>query len=107
MASINSWATKAAHRIVINCGHQCSMSAERVAAIISTYAEPLMILLRGSKRDHSVECAIVEDRPCTCGADAWNARIDATLGCSASLPRKRRVLKAIPGPLPRKGRKPR
>lgn len=54
MASVNDWAAKAAQRIInepLNLKDRRSQK-ERFAAIIATFAEPLMTLLRDSKREH-------------------------------------------------------
>lgn len=101
MPSINDWAAKAAERIYDtenNWGRKASV--DRIAAIIATFAEPLMQVLRESKREHqhcedSFYCCrrctspdhfLLEGETlggdlteCTCGADAWNARVDAAL----------------------------
>lgn len=120
MASINDWAAKAAHRIVLELpphrGEQ--PREERIAAIIATFAEPLMQLARDSRREHyhcddSWFCCGKCTHPdhglcnqtkeedhehdascyvgshvgynartsgvCNCGADEWNARVDAVL----------------------------
>lgn len=87
---------------------------ERLAAIIALHAEPLVKLLLESKREHvhdercnnccsrctheswpldtedvdeSWKPSPNSDAPCTCGADAWNARVDAALngGSNATL----------------------
>jgi hypothetical protein len=103
------WATKAADEILRQHGalfpHITSMN---VASIITTHAEPLVALLRESKQEHlhvddafycCPKCTcintryekdgnteIVEVRApngpglCTCGADAYNAKVDAVLG---------------------------
>ena len=111
MASINDWAAKAAQRIVdehdpLRRGLD-PPGPERIAAIIATFAEPLMKLLRESKREHDhfpdgdirdgtccPRCCCASwpndpeadfepepnsDDPCSCGADAWNAKVDAAL----------------------------
>ena len=52
------------------------------------HAAPLVALLRESKREHychgdiTLCCTKVIDSrsACTCGADEWNARVDAMLG---------------------------
>src|SRR2546430_2375640 len=79
----------------------------RIAAIVATFAEPLMALLQESKREHyhcddSWYCcgkcthqdhvlhegeylsshggeAARTSGACNCGADKWNARVDAVL----------------------------
>lgn len=108
MSSINDWASKAAHRIAteITFGvpHVPRQRHEnRIAAIIATFAEPLVALLKESRREHhhcddswyccgkcksEDHCGITltsHDAPkrragvCDCGADAWNARVDAAL----------------------------
>lgn len=104
MPSINDWARKAADYIE---SEYCSKprhppTVDRVAAIIATFAEPLMKALRDSKQEHyhcddsfycCPQCDCISrgctpdleptpnnsDKPCTCGADAENARIDAVL----------------------------
>jgi hypothetical protein len=99
MSSINDWAAKAAERIDDEYPHarrKQRPSTERIAAIIATFAEPLMAMLREAKREHSrgylseesdhppckkshEDYAEKFDGPCTCGADAWNAKIDTVL----------------------------
>lgn len=112
MPSVNDWAARAADRIDDEYPHARGKrrpSVDRVAAIIATFAEPLVGLLRESRRLHEhyegqpqrccPQCACeswigdeqVEtddddeypanrpDEPCACGADAWNARVDAAL----------------------------
>lgn len=105
--SIQDWAAKCATRIdeeFVTAKHR--PSPERIAAIIATFAEPLMNLLRESKREHLHEQDTVgrsyccpqctcqswpddpegdfeptpnSDEPCTCGADTWNAKVDRVL----------------------------
>jgi hypothetical protein len=100
MSSINDWAAKAAQRIADESHPSIvgSMSLERIAAIIATFAEPLVALLRESRREHRRHCDKEASSPCdcgsghcpinavareaakcTCGADAWNARVDKAL----------------------------
>lgn len=99
MASVNDWAAKAAKRIVneygINKTHSLTREyhEDRIAAIIATFAEPLMKAVRDSKWQHSKgyneESADYppckksyedgEDEICSCGADEHNARIDKVL----------------------------
>jgi hypothetical protein len=90
MASINDWAAKAAERIDDEYGGRgTSRTVERIAAIIATYAEPLMKLLQEARREHFQSCEAllnydddgdkVFDNECTCGADAWNERVDKAL----------------------------
>jgi len=115
MPSVNDWAAKAAHKIVDDFGLDEGRSKERIAAIVATFAEPLVALLRDSHRNHyhcegddwqccgkcTHECTMIEDGEldhehdesccvsgmgygrkngvCNCGADAWNARVDAAL----------------------------
>ncbi len=123
MPSIKDWASKAAERcattLVIDAPRQERI--DRAAAIIATFAEPLVSLLREAKREHyscedtwyccgKCTCSCVSGEKdhehdescyhashigsgpagishpderasgvCNCGADAWNARIDAVL----------------------------
>jgi hypothetical protein len=83
MPTINDWALKCAKRIK----QEGKASEERIATIIAFYAEPLMQALRDSRRAHDEHCPAANpdytynvDEPCTCGADAWNAYVDAVLG---------------------------
>lgn len=86
-SNINSWAMKVARCIVeIPEGHH---QTERIANVIAMFADPIVALLCDSKRGydmlcHAVEFMLVVDgkvviEACTCGADAWNARVDAAL----------------------------
>jgi hypothetical protein len=53
VSSINDWAAKAARRINRGgFGHDEEAREERIAAIIATFAEPLVALLRESYRGH-------------------------------------------------------
>lgn len=63
MPSINDWAAKAAERIVY--GKNGPISEERIAAIIATFAEPLVALLRESRREH---LHVEDDTWYCCGA---------------------------------------
>lgn len=101
------WATQAAEHICSG-GKQ---PVARIAAVIATFAAPLTSLLSEAKREHhhSVDGDVRDgiccpqccceswlddpeadfeptpnsDEPCTCGADDWNARIDAIIAGSA------------------------
>lgn len=109
MPSVNDWAAKAARRIMSEFPPRGSRGPheDRIAAIIATFAEPMVALLRDSRREHlhsadgdvrdgvccpqccceswpddpegDFEPSPNSDEPCNCGADAWNARIDAVL----------------------------
>lgn len=91
MPSINDWATKAAQRILLEYKHKSphwlGNSEEKVATIIATFAEPLVKLLWESRQEHDDDdCPMAHPdyvynsgEPCTCGADAWNARVDDAL----------------------------
>lgn len=108
MASIDDWAAKVAQRIAEEPDYHkhgqspqqgVTRSAQwesRIAAIIATSAEPLIQIVRDAKREHTFAidaskapgrdmivagCAkkFFPHEPCTCGADAWNARVDAVL----------------------------
>ena len=107
MSSINDWASKAAYRIRCELCKERLPSQERIAAIIATFAEPLVKLLAESRRAHrhtadgdvrdghccpqcccqswpddpegDFEPTPNSDEPCDCGADEWNARVDAVL----------------------------
>jgi|ERR1017187_43314 hypothetical protein len=73
-------------------GEECSrLFVERLREFVA----PLIALLRESKREHHNTLSnyggwacgvfVTDNRtgkadPCTCGADAWNARVDATIG---------------------------
>jgi hypothetical protein len=94
---LHDWASKAAQHIYDELPRiRNRPRVERIAAIIATYAEPLVVLLLESKREHGYDedgdpCDwwnyIVnegeEHKACTCGAAAWNARIDAALSGSS------------------------
>lgn len=106
---IDDWTMKAARQIHLlfdlNQIAPQDTSVPRLAAVIATHAEMLMSLLRESRREHhhcddtwycckkcSHDCfgelpsaygrkgEIVLGALCTCGADEWNARVDAALG---------------------------
>ena len=108
---VYDWASKAAERIDDEYPHarrQDRPTVARIAAIIATYADPLIRLLMEAKKAHDhvadgdvrdgtccPQCCCESwpddpegdfeptpnrpDEPCACGADAWNARIDAAL----------------------------
>lgn len=89
---IEDWATKAARRIVgeYDGRRLPHNSEERVAAIIATFAEPIIKLLGEAQEGRHYdgvgeipgpECPKLEheDAECTCGADEWNARVDKAL----------------------------
>lgn len=106
MPNINGWAAKAAEGISSEFPSikfpDMLPSDERIAAIIATFAEPLVALLREARREHfhserdTLDCCPQcrrdlglpgykctggwpKDGSCTCGASKWNARIDAAL----------------------------
>jgi hypothetical protein len=96
---MTDWAAKAAYEIAITireASFSCEPEKEEVkksATIIATFAEPLVALVRESKRRHyhcddSFYCCPLCDESdhagakgtdCTCGADDWNARVNAVL----------------------------
>jgi hypothetical protein len=66
------------------------LSSHRIASVVAHFAEPITRLLQEARREHEYNddqtlcCALVRirpqaDAPCTCGADAFNARIDEVL----------------------------
>jgi hypothetical protein len=92
MPSIQDWTARAARRICIEVNAPTLLAREeRFAAIIATYAAPLVRLLNEARRPHDrgwneESCDYApcpksqeEHEGCTCGADAWNARIDRAL----------------------------
>lgn len=118
MGSVNDWAAKAAEKICYDHGFVVRQGAgvvpdrykaQRIAAIIATYAKPLMLLLQQTQKQHRHEedsrrccprctCKSWEsvaqehddgnldaeptpnsENPCTCGADEWNKRVDAAI----------------------------
>lgn len=100
MASINDWAAKAAERIMFEASDKVGssirgLSKERIAAIIATFAKPLVELVERSRREHHLHCGKGRlelifngktvylkddwDGACTCGADAWNETVDKVL----------------------------
>ena len=112
MGSIQDWAAKAACRIVDEYdGRRLPLRLRKdqnhISAIIATFAEPLVSLLRESRRVHhhvadgdvrdgvccpqccceswpddpegDFEAEPNSDEPCTCDAAEWNARIDKAL----------------------------
>lgn len=90
-AVAKSWTTKAARKIAQESMHQ-RPSEERIAAIIATFAGPLVALLQESKREHQWDeddkCDKLNkidpaEKVCTCGTDAWNARVNAALNGEA------------------------
>jgi hypothetical protein len=84
---LHDWASKAAQHIYNELPRiRNRPRVEHIAAIIATYAEPLISLLQESKREHEEMCAnqrIVFTGVCHCGADAWNARVDEALSGSS------------------------
>jgi hypothetical protein len=93
MASVNDWAAKAARKIAIECDTATGQRGtyvreERIAAIIETFARPLLDVLHQSRREHLPAAdkycnkRYDERDECTCGADEWNAKIDAALAGS-------------------------
>lgn len=100
---IEDWTAKAAktiHEAFIAEGGSSAAKfviEDRIATIIATFADPLITLLRESRREHrhcddswycckkcsAIDHGGLEDVPadamCNCGADAWNARVDAAL----------------------------
>lgn len=80
MANVNDWTTKAARRIRGDMDYWGDKllphdKEERIAAIIATFAEPLMTLLRESKRMHRHDTPLDEDETndcCPqCACDSW------------------------------------
>lgn len=120
MPSIWDWAAQAAKRIVEELRPARTRQAQeaseaRVAAIIATFAQPLLELVQASRRGHyhcddswyccgKCTCSCTDSHEhdsdcypashdgeaarttgvCNCGADAWNARVDAALAGSAT-----------------------
>ena len=86
MPSINDWAARAAERIADEpiLKKRDKQWEERVAAIIATFAAPILKLLEESRHVH-YECTREGDEEnttpddCTCGADEWNKKIDEAL----------------------------
>lgn len=92
MADITWWMEIAAEEI---CGHcveydDCGKGnhERQFASIIAAHAEPLVALLRESRRDHHHACMAYTDggrhKPegdCTmdCDVGNWNARVDSAL----------------------------
>lgn len=96
MASVNDWAAAAARRI------KGEKDVERIAAIIETFAKPLLDLLRELRPCHDVNCEYdsdEDDSPCTCGAVSLNARINAALAA----PDPERARSTRPDHRPRSG----
>jgi len=85
---VHDWASKAAEHI------NPKDSVARIAAVITLFAEPLITLLRQAKREHNFDArwdakscpkALDDDATtCDCGADEFNAKIDAVLAGHAS-----------------------
>lgn len=111
MPSINDWAAKAATRIVmeefvkVRGQAACEAAESRIAAIIATYAEPLIALLRESKRPHyhneddqwyccgacTHECWVIEedqdhehDKNCCVDSHDIPKRIQGVCDCGAA-----------------------
>lgn len=72
--TIVDWATKAAQYI-----RSTKDDVGRTAAVITTFAEPLLKALDASRRQHSDTCEAFYDLKCGCGADEHNKRIDDAL----------------------------
>jgi hypothetical protein len=95
--STEEWATKAARQIMTE-GDRLRLALggglveSEVASIISAHVAPLAALLQEARREHhgvddeGDPCEKVNYldglHVCTCGADAWNARVDAVLAGS-------------------------
>ena len=111
MSSIDDLAIEAARRIIeefdLAEGRNVEKREARIAAIVATYAGPLVALLREARREHlhcdddswyccrachAADHGLAEGESlregerwgtavgvCTCDADAWNARVDAVL----------------------------
>lgn len=92
--TINDWATKAAEYWFSTSPSSINREARisRLAAIIDHFSKPITDLLRESRRPHESQCPAFEwadpeesdlmhgnDEPCRCGAEEWNARVDAAL----------------------------
>jgi hypothetical protein len=85
------WITEAAEEIFRK--HELralyTLPAKSYAAIIAKHAEPLIALLKESKReyhgydddgDHCEKTNYLDGtHSCTCGTDEWNAKVDAAL----------------------------
>jgi hypothetical protein len=105
--SIHDWASEAAEYIYHLSPRP---TEERIAAIIATFAEPLITLLNESRRAHRHDglygktccpqctCHSDDDEerepngkgPCNCEAGAWNAKVDSVLGGRTNQTRTRR-----------------
>lgn len=100
MSSIHDWASKAADYIHESYRpRNLRPTKERTAAVIATYAEPLIKLLRETERKHRhdalyhrtccPQCTCQSndyeaeepnsDKPCDCGAAEWNEKIEQAL----------------------------
>lgn len=82
--NISDWATKAAEYLAGERKANINWGVAHVAAVIATFAQPLVEALNAAKRGHEVEgevhaCMAHHYLPCTCGADEWNAKIDNAL----------------------------
>jgi len=97
--SVQDWAARAARKILddLVIKHHRIVGVpteERIAAIIVTFAEPILNLLHEARRTHDrgyhaescdyppcpkSEEDADDDTKCTCAADKWNARIDEAL----------------------------
>jgi len=71
--TIHDWAARAAERIA----DDREASVSRIAAIIETYAQPWLKLLRESRRGHEFQCE--GDDNCDCEAKEWNEKVDKAL----------------------------
>ena len=91
----HEWSLREFSDITVDQGEAIKMHADRIAAIVALHAGPLVTLLRECGRGvhskgyneessdyppcpKSHEFGDADDK-CTCGADAWNARVDAAL----------------------------
>ena len=72
---VQDWASKVAEYL---SGNE-QTNTERVAAVIATFAEPLLNAVRASRRDHSFECARFHPTQCICGANEHNTMLDEAL----------------------------
>lgn len=95
MPSIQDWAARAASRIDDEYKQHDELnwpSQDSIAAIIATFAAPILTLLNEARRTHDGKCKVFETATedaegileldgadCTCGVSAWNARINEAL----------------------------